>query len=76
MVSSTFMPNTKNKLEKIYRQKEFKGCLSILGPVAGFIASFQALEVIKILIGGKICKINDKLLIFNGKNNSIQFIKF
>lgn len=71
---STFMPNSKNKLEKIYKQRETTQCLSIIGPVAGFIASFQALEVIKILTG--IGKINDKLLIFNCKDNRLEFVEF
>jgi len=71
---STFMPNSKNKLEKIYKHRETTSCLSILGPICGFIASFQALEVVKILTG--IGKINDKLLVFNGKDNRIEFVKF
>ena len=71
---STFMPNSKNKLEKIYKHRETTQCLSIIGPIAGFIASFQALEVLKILAG--IGKINDKLLIFNGKENRIEFVEF
>lgn len=71
---STFLPKHKNKLEKIYKKKKSTSCLGILGPVAGFIGCFQALEVIKILI--KEGKINDKLLIFNGKENRIEFVDF
>lgn len=71
---STFLPKSKNKLDKIYKKIEQRSCLSIIGPVAGVIGSFQALEVLKILI--KEGKINNKLLIFNGKENRIELVDF
>jgi len=49
-----------------------KKVFPILGPTAGFIASLQSLEVIKLILKRKT---NNKLLIFNAENNQIMYLK-
>jgi len=63
-----------NYLDKLYSgKKERKGKFSIIGPAAGIIGAFQALEAIKLITGTG--KPNTDMMVFDGRNNSFGYIK-
>ena len=63
-----------NYLDKLYSQKkEKKGRFPIVGPSAGIIGSIQALEAIKVITGDGV--LNTDMMIFDGKDNSIGYIR-
>ena len=64
---TTILPGNGPCLECIFPHKEERGDkVPVFGPTAGFTASFQALEVIKLLTGiGEV--LNGRILYFNGE---------
>jgi molybdopterin/thiamine biosynthesis adenylyltransferase len=74
---STFLPNTKIVLSRIYGSRRTKDseeeALGVLGPVAATIASFQALEALR-LLAGKRPAYENQLLHFNGETGKIKIL--
>lgn len=61
-------------LRKLFAGKtQPKGKIPVLGPAPGFIGSMQAMEAIKLIT--EFGKSNQRLLLFDGERNRIEYLK-